>query len=265
LGQSKSSGFQFSANWGMDDYWAVALRYAEEFGSVRFAAGVGYSDWRGIDRTMCSTGGTSTAGLGGSALTIPGTTGPAGTAIGSTVDCEAWQASASILHVPSGLYLSGGGAQINDNVIQTYANLISTNTAAGGPRRGIDGNHSMWWIQGGWQAKLNPLGSTIFWTQYQNYDTGFGVAASVGQTVGAGDVLNSLGATAFISGSQTTIWSLGVTQNIDAAAMQLYLGYHNYSVDAVLLSQSATATNQRARSNPIDDMSLVYTGATIRF
>jgi hypothetical protein len=264
LGKTKSSGFQFSANWGMDDYWAVALRYAEEFGSVRFAAGVGYSDWRGIDRTMCSTGGTSTAGLGGSALTIPGTTGPLGTAIGSTVDCEAWQASASILHVPSGLYLSGGGAQINDNNLQIYANLISTNVAAGGPRQ-FDGNHSMWWIQGGWQAKLNPLGSTIFWTQYQNYDTGFGVAASVGQTVGAGDVINPLGATAFISGSQTSIWSLGVTQNIDAAAMQLYLGYHNYSVDAVLLSQSATATNQRSRSNPIDDMSLVYTGATIRF
>ena len=85
------------------------------------------------------------------------------------------------------------------------------------------------------------------------------------QTVAGTDVLNSLGATSFIAGSQTKIWSLGVTQNIDAAAMQLYLGYHNYSVDAVLLNQSATATNQRARSNPIDDMSLVFTGATIRF
>jgi hypothetical protein len=79
------------------------------------------------------------------------------------------------------------------------------------------------------------------------------------------DVLNSIGATSFMSGSQTSIWSLGVTQNIDAAAMQLYLGYHNYSTDLVLMNQSATATNQRAASNPIADFQVIYSGATIRF
>jgi hypothetical protein len=264
LGKTKSSGFLFSANWGMDDYWAVALRYVEDFGIFRFAAGVGYSDWRGIDRTMCSTGSSTTAGLGGSALAIPGTTGPTGTAIGTTVDCTAWQASASLLHVPTGLYASGGGAQMTDNNIQTYANLVSTNTG-GAARRGIDGNNSMWWVQAGWQAKLNTLGNTIFWGQYQAYDTGFGIASNVAQTVAGTDVLNSIGATSFLAGSQTKVWSVGVTQNIDAAAMQLYLGFHNYSVDAVLLNQSASASNQRQRTNPIDDMQLVYTGATIRF
>jgi hypothetical protein len=263
LGQTKSSGFQFSANWGMDDYWAVALRYAEEFGAFRFAAGVGYEDWRGLDRTMCSTG--SSTSLNGSALTIPGTTGPNGTAMGSTVDCDGWQASASLLHVPTGLYISGGGAQMTDHNIQAYVNLSSPPPPGVNRRGGVDGNNSVWWVQAGWQAKLNPLGSTIFWGQYQAYDTGFGIASNVGQTVAGTDVINSLGASAFIAGSQTKVWSLGVTQNIDAAAMQLYLGYHNYSVDATLMSASSTATNQRARSNPIDDMSLVYTGATIRF
>jgi hypothetical protein len=263
LGKSKSSGFLFSANWGMDDYWAVALRYVEDFGIFRFAAAVGYSNWSGVDRSMCSTGPSTS--LNGSTLTIPGTTGPNGTAMGSSVDCDAWQASASLLHVPTGLYVSGGGAQMTDHNIQTYANLISPPGAAGNPRAGIDGNNSFWWVQAGWQAKLNTLGSTIFWGQYQAYDTGFGIAGNVGQSVAGTDVINSLGAAAFIAGSQTKVWSLGVTQKIDAAAMELYLGYHNYSIDAVLLSQSATATNQRRASNPIDDMSLIYTGATIRF
>jgi hypothetical protein len=154
---------------------------------------------------------------------------------------------------------------MEDNTVQTYANLVSTGLAAGQNRAGIDGKHSTWWIQGGWQAKLNPLGSTIFWGQYQAYDTGFGVFSNVVQTVGATDVLNSIGATSFMSGSQTSIWSIGVTQNIDAAAMQLYLGYHNYSTDLMLLNQNASASNQRAASNPIDDFSVVYTGATIRF
>jgi hypothetical protein len=265
LGKTKSSGFQFSTNWGMDDYWAVALRYAEDFGIFRFAAAVGYEDWRSIDRGVCSTGGSTTAGLGGSALAIPGTTGPTGTAIGSTVNCNSIQASASLLHVPTGLYVSGGGGQMEDNNLQTYANLVSTNVAAGGSRQGLDNKHSTWWVQAGWNAKLNSLGSTIFWGQYQAYDTGFGVFSSVAQTVSSTDVLNSIGATSFMSGSQTSIWSLGVTQNIDAAAMQLYLGYHNYSTDLVLMNQSATATNQRAASNPIADFQVIYSGATIRF
>ena len=50
-----------------------------------------------------------------------------------------------------------------------------------------------------------------------------------------------------------------------ALAMQLYLGYFNYSTDITLLNQNALANNQRAASNPIDDFSIVYTGATIRF
>ncbi|MGE0760323.1 MAG: hypothetical protein AB7O38_25135, partial [Pirellulaceae bacterium] len=256
LGKSKSSGFQFSANWGMDDYWSVAMRYAEEFGAIRFAAAVGYSAWGSIDRGACSNPSQS-------ALVVPGTTGPTGTAAGSTVDCSSIEASASILHVPTGLYVSGGGGQITDDNRQQSAMLFSTQGNVA--RAGVDNNDSMWWIQAGWQAKLNPLGSTIFWGQYNNYNAGLQVRNSAPVTVAGADVINSLGATAFISGNDTSIWGIGVSQNVDAAAMQLYLGYFNYSTDITLLNRSATATNQRAASNPIDDFSVVYTGATIRF
>jgi hypothetical protein len=264
LGKTKSSGFQFQAAAGMDDHWSAALRYVEDFGLFRLAAGIGYNNWRGMDRTMCSTGPSSTAGRSGSALAIPGTTGPNGTAIGSSVDCKALHGSASLMHVPSGLYVSGGGGQITDNGIQMAANLASTNLG-GSSRRGIDGEHGIWWVQAGWQAKLNTLGSTIFWGQHVVYNTGLGVRSNVVQTVAANDVINSLGTAAFIAGSATRIWGGGITQNIDAAAMNVHIGVHNYSLEAVLLNQSASATNQRALANPIADATVVYTGATLKF
>src|SRR5262245_45093780 len=183
LGQTKSSGFQLSTDWGDDDAWAVALRYAEEFHGFRFAAGVGYSDWRGPDRTMCSTG--ASGNVAGGAMASPGTTGPTATDLGSTIDCNAWQASASILHVPTGLYLSGGGGWLTDHNAN-QALLARTSGATGR----ADGQDSFWWVQAGWQAKLNPLGNTIFWGQYLDVNTGLGVANNIVQTVAATDVLN---------------------------------------------------------------------------
>ena len=116
-------------------------------------------------------------------------------------------------------------------------------------------------IQGGWQAKLNPLGNTIFWGQYQVMDNGLGVNNNVLQVVQAADQLNSFGTNAIISGNTLKAWSLGVSQNIDAAAMTLYAGFHNYTND-ITLRNTAGATR---KSNSIDDMQLFYTGATIKF
>ena len=44
---SRRSGFLFSTDYGGQADWSVALRYVEDFGTFRFAAGVGYSNWRG--------------------------------------------------------------------------------------------------------------------------------------------------------------------------------------------------------------------------
>ena len=37
-------GFVASAAWGEDDFWDVALRYAGEFGGIKVAAGIAYSE-----------------------------------------------------------------------------------------------------------------------------------------------------------------------------------------------------------------------------
>ncbi len=249
LGQSKSSGFRIDTTWGMDDMWAVGLRYAETLGGFRVAAGVGYSQWNGPDRGMCSQGANNVA------ITATTTT--------STVDCTSIQASASLMHVPTGLYITGGGGQINDKNSQAAYDAAS-GLAFGTRRPGDDGKSGTWYVQAGWQAKLNTLGNTTFWGQMVQYDTGLGVKNSVVQTLAGTDALNSLNVTALISGSQTRYWGAGVSQEISAAAMILYAGFHTGSTE-VMLRNASTAGAQTAKARPIDDWQTFYTGATIRF
>jgi len=262
LGQTKSSGFQFSANWGADDAWATALRYVEDFGTFRFAAGASFAAFSNPDRTSCVSSNNENAanptGVGGGGFALAPT--PRNNDDGNH-RCEAIQASASLMHVPTGLYVSGVYSQQENS----RANLRSAMNVAGisaDQQASVATTSSMWWLQAGWQAKLNPLGSTIFWGQYVEFNGGVNVAGNVIQTVAAADVLNSLGNTAFVRSATTTAWGLGVSQNIDAAAMTLYAGFHNISTDITL---GSTTTAARAKTNPIDDMQVFYTGATIRF
>lgn len=265
LGQTKSSGFRFDSLWAMDDYWSVALRYAESFGAFRIAAGAGYAKNGTADRGQCSlgaVGNATNAASGGSNPTLASTIPQS--AAGSNVDCTMVTASASVMHTPTGLYVSAGGGYLDDKGTKAAAAQAS-GLAFGARRPGIDDTNGVWYVQGGWEAKLNTLGATTFWAQTVQYETGFGLANSLAQNLAASDVLNSLGSTALIGGAKTRIWGLGVSQEISAAAMTLYAGFHNISTDITLINQSPTATVQRARSNSVDDMQIFYSGATLRF
>jgi len=221
--------------------WSTALRYSNEFNGVRIAAGIAYSDWRDDDRTQCVN------------LNAPTGATPTET----VVDCHSIQVGASIMHMPTGLYVSGGWTVITDDNRRQGALLRGLN-----PALGVDDNDDYWWIQLGWAAKLVPLGDTTFWVDYEQWNNGLIVGNNFVTLMPSTDILNSLGANAFISSSRTESWGIGVTQAITAASMNLYLGYKNFSTDLTLLNP---ATGERRRSNPIDDFQVVYTGATVRF
>lgn len=261
LGQTRSSGFRLDAGWGADDMWSVGLRYAESLGAFRIAAGVGFSDWRSADRGHCSLGSVGNNPVAGANPVLGG--GP-GNDAGSNTVCSAIQAGASLMHTPTGLYISAGGGQSEDHNLQAAFQQRSgllglANRPGGDPKSGS------WYVQAGWEASLSTLGKTTFWGQYVAHNVGLGVLGSLVQTLAANDPINSLGQTALLGGSNATAWSLGIAQNIDAADMTLYLGYQRASTEISLISQSPTATITRARSNPIDDFHALYTGATIRF
>ena len=229
------AGFSFQAAWGEDDMWDVALRYAGEFSGFRLAAGIGYrqiNDFNNGD----SMGGCANL---------------SGTTAQSSVDCNNWAGSASIMHVPTGIYVYGAYGQENDNNKNA---LFGTN---------VKDTNEQWYIQAGIEQNWTGLGKTTIYGEYSSAEFGAALDAGGVRTLAATDVLNSAGAARRISSSDVTFWGVGINQSIDAAAMDLYVAYRNASADMKL---SATGSSAGAvRSNSIDDWQAVMAGAIIRF
>jgi hypothetical protein len=179
-------GLSVSAAWGENDVWDAAVRYAGEFSGFRVAAALGYaSNLSGLGDVSEERG--VTAG------------GPQPTQI---------KGSASILHVATGLYLTGAYIdQDNDN-----------------PARD---NTTLWYVQGGIAKNWTGLGNTVVYGEYTQIDN------------------------AFDNISDSTVFGVGIVQHIDAAAMELFLAYRQYSADWGNVSAN--------------DFDIVMGGARIRF
>ena len=72
---------------------------------------------------------------------------------------------------------------------------------------------------------------------------------------------------AFISSSSVDVWGFGLVQTIDAAAMDLYIGFRNYSGDADITFFDANLEYDRVRRRNVDfeDFQAVFSGGIIRF
>ena len=243
LGHTKSSGFNLQTSWGEDDVWDVALRYAEELGAFRVAAGIGYA-WSSDADQRCSN--LSSAGAG-----AVGGVGSGSAIAQSASNCSFLGGSVSVMHIPTGLYLTGAAAEVDDkNRDRLFA-------------RNVDNKDSFWYIQGGIEQKWFALGKTTLFIDYANNTAGQMIQNNGSiRTVGATDVINSMGATAQIAGTELTQWGVGITQAIDAAAMTMYLGYFNIEADVKLSNTTGTVVQ---KSRPIEDWSAVVMGATIKF
>ena len=71
--------------------------------------------------------------------------------------------------------------------------------------------------------------------------------------------------------TELTVWGLGITQNVDAAASTLYLGYRNFSADVTCTGattaagQCAGAAGGAAKKLNTDDLHVVLGGMVVRF
>jgi hypothetical protein len=217
------AGFSLQAAWGEQDavddgMWDVAARYAGEFSGFRVAAAVSYGE---------NAGGTSDAE----------------DSVGNGSELHKLQGSASVLHVASGLYLTGA-----------YVNQSYHGTAAGDLISGGVGNRpdtTYWYLQGGISQNWTGMGKTVLYGEYGLIEDG--AAGSVG-TLWGGNAAD------IISASEFSFWGIGVVQHIDAAAMELYLAYRQYSGEV-----TSPAGNLLTGTFEADDLSLVMGGARIRF
>jgi hypothetical protein len=224
------AGFSASVAWGEQDavddgMWDAALRYAGEFSGFRVAAAVSYG----------KNAGNTTDAEDAAAGAIP---------FGDGADIRKLQASASVMHVPTGLYLTG--AYANQSYNGTSASeLIQPAGLVNRP------DTTLWYLQGGISKNWTGLGNTVLYGEYGRIEDG-----------GAGLVGTALGGNAadIITSTDFTWWGIGVVQHIDAAAMELYLAYRQYQGE--LTSPVGNVLNGTVEA---EDLSLIMGGARVRF
>jgi predicted porin len=122
--------------------------------------------------------------------------------------------SISVLHVASGLFVTGFAGE----------RQIEDNAA----KKGFDESNSG--LRAGIAKNWLGVGNTVLYGEYNYFDNNANSKVS------------------------SEVWGLGVIQNIDAAAMELFLSYKNYSVD----TDSAATANAK-------DMDVIFSGARIKF
>jgi hypothetical protein len=129
-----------------------------------------------------------------------------------------WGGSLAVMHVASGLFAQGHYAE---------SEFFNGNDA------------NIFLIQAGITKNWFGLGNTSFYGEYakaENY-AGFGVAPNPDT-------------------SEVKFYGLGVVQQIDAAAMEIFLGWRRFDIDTDLAAPSA---------NLADELDLVHGGARVRF
>jgi predicted porin len=191
-------GLQFQAAWGESDIWAVSLAYAGEFSGFRLAAKIAYGEVSDPNLDCESTGGSPTTH--------------------TESDCQLWSVGASIMHVPTGLFLTGNYGEHNDDLR--------------GP--GVDASDTAWYVHGGIEQKFNQLGKTTLYGEYGEQENGFAAAPYGGTTM--------------------SFWGVGLVQSIDAAAMDMYVFYRNYSSEIPVTF-----------ADPVEDLTMIGAGAMIKF
>jgi hypothetical protein len=292
-------GFTFSAAWGEDDFADTALRYAGEFRDFRVAGGIGfwqYTDGNGFDTSRGFTGSQGDKGCADLQFS--------GGRNDSDVDCSAVGLSGSVMHVPTGFYVHGAyGKAEDENRAALFANsrftlssvtvgdTTTTTVASFNARDFKNDEDEHWYFQAGVERNFFGIGKSAFYGEVFKGETGAGLNAGDVRRVSAADpfAVSTLtpagvarGSFAAIADSEVDVWGLGIVQSIDAAAMDLYLGFRNYSGEVTTVGANTVTTEterngtvvtevERERTTgskktfDVEDFQIVMAGAMIKF
>jgi hypothetical protein len=205
-------GFIVSASWGDNDIWDAALRFKKEWNSFRIAAGIAYA-YDGSRKDDGSGAITSSSGV----VQFENT------------DFEQVSGSASVLHIPTGLFLTFAAGE------RTYDD-DGAGTGTGAPLE----DASYWYITGGIEKKFLSYGATTLYAEYGDYEGSFQISKG------------SLGTTGEAEASK---FGIGVVQAFDSAALELYVHYEHWEADV----------GDADGGIETEDMDVVLTGARIKF
>ena len=136
------------------------------------------------------------------------------------------------MHNPTGLYVYAGYGHQKDSARVTNNPKLAN----------VDDTDTVWFVQGGIEQKFTSLGKTTIFGEFRQDDGGSNPNKTINKS--------------FIRDSSIDQWAAGVVQNIDAAAMDLYVIYRHADGDV---------TNGANLTSSLDSFDIVMTGAMIRF
>ncbi len=235
------AGFTLQAAVAEDNYWDIALRYAGEFGGFRIAGGIGYqqdTEFNNTPQLFNQAGQLCTAHCDLKSTDIKG--------------------SLSILHVPTGLFVTGAGGK--------------RDLEGGGPRPLVGGGPpfdfttnptpdlNWWYLAAGVSNNYFGIGRTVLFGEYAQYKGGLAQAQFVANTGGCQPLTGSIRHSC-TDDSKVTQWGLGITQHIDAAAMELFATYKQFSLDATGFAGGNAGLNNGGAA----DLKVFMVGTRINF
>ena len=150
------------------------------------------------------------------------------------LSAQAFQVGAYVQHVPTGLFVYGAYSK----------EFIDTLILAGGADASAKPEGDQWYIKAGIRTKVNPLGATVFYGEYgENSDRQSGAAFDAG-----------------VTSAELEQYGIGVVQEVDAAAMSLWLGWRHYDADV-----TAAAGVLDIDGSGLESLDIVKAGALINF
>jgi hypothetical protein len=141
-------------------------------------------------------------------------------------DSGFFQAGGYVQHLATGLFLHGAYGNEDNHGEPIFSGLTEPNS-------------QQWYAKSGLRRTWSNLGATILWGEYTEY---------LDQT---GPVALSAG----VTGSEFTRWGLGIAQELDKAAMTLWIKYRQHNGE---LTGGPCA-------GALDDFTYVSTGGIISF
>lgn len=221
--QSRFGNVNIAAAIGEDDFWDASVDYSLNYNDWKFRFGAGYFH------------DTSENGRANSQR-----------------DREEYKGSASLLHVPSGLFgtVSYVRREFNGRDTSDQAvfgeNTVGLVTPSGTNRPPIDYLYTAFGIR----QPYSSIGETSVYGEYAKVD----------------DAISGLREADLdeVTDSRLQMFGAAISQRVDAAAMDVYVGFRYFTFDVEgVINRSGVPTGPTP--SPINDIAIGYAGARIQF
>ena len=254
-------GFSMSTGYAEDDVWDVAVKYAADWNSVKFSAAAGY--------TVSTDEGCNASNVAGKGCTNAAFIGGGGAPYqGYRQEVDLFQVGASVMHVPSGLFVYGM-YQREENQGTPFQNIVGLNKI---DVASAANDTDVWYMKAGIKRTYTPLGATVIFGQYGEYHdqylgAGGNLCAGALNANESSSFCASNNYSAFVTGSEVRRYGVGVVQEIDAAAMHLFVNWEHLDLSADLVSVNGKCGIGKACGVGLgfDDLDMFQLGGVIFF